>query len=268
MAKITNEERRRYEEKIKPYKTAIAEILKKERILLGDMKEGASTLLVLADEILNLTSNYIIINGICRSMLKVKNEESLNDARKALYKSMIYLEQVVSSYIDAPYADYEEGLKAIASMDAAKRYSLIRKMGFTLQLLQNAYGNNTKWRWAFVEMEGRFAVVAKNIIDLRKAVSNTDPRSPDYEPTMLHLALVKDLLSRAASRYRDRYELSTSRIDDFKVSIQFLSALKRFLGLMGYRNESEEVQKKLHTWSNKLELDMKKQYFTIDKKQE
>jgi hypothetical protein len=191
-------------------------------------------------------------------MLKLRNEEALNDARKALYKAVIYLEEVVSKYIDAPFSDYEDKLEEIASLDAAGRYLLARKLGLCLQLLKNAYGDNTKWRWAFVELEGRCTTVIKNIYDLKNAVSNTDPRSPNYEPALRHLRLIKKLLMQAADRYREKYEMSTNRIDDFKMAIHFLGALRRLHIVMGDRDDAETLKKKLDIWSAKLEKDILK----------
>ncbi|MDR2257999.1 MAG: hypothetical protein LBE14_02490 [Treponema sp.] len=269
MAKISNEQRHQYFERIKPYKETVDAVLKREQSLLTVIKQdpaAAFRRLTLADEMLNLTSNYIIINGISQSVLKVKNEDSLNDGRKSLYKSIIYLEEVVGNQVDAPFSDYEEKLAEIESVDAARRYLLVRKMGLAIELLENAYGDNTKWKWSFVELEGRFAAAAKNIIDLRNAVANTDPRSPSYEPTMYHLRLIKKLLMQAADRYREKYELSTNRIDDFKQGITFLSALRRLHIILGDRDEAEMVKKKFDIWSAKLESDIKKQQEINQKK--
>jgi hypothetical protein len=263
MAKISDDDRHKYFDKIKTYKNAAESLLKLEKSILTVIKKdpGAAAFrrLSLVDEMLNLASNYITISGISQSVLKVKNEDALNDGRKSLYKSVIYLEDIVSNLIDTPFSDYEDKLKEIESIDAARRYLLVRKMGLAINLLENAYGDNTKWKWAFVELEGRYAATAKNILDLRKAVSNTDPRSPDYEPTMFHLRLVKRLLQQAADRYREKYELSTNRIDDFKMGIAFLSALRRLHAVLGDREEAETAKKKLDIWANKLEADLKKQ---------
>jgi hypothetical protein len=263
MAKITSEERHKYFEIIKPYKATIEAILKREQnILLLVKKEPATAAfkrLTLVDEMLALASNYIAISGISLSVIKVKNEDALNDGRKTLYKSVIYLEEIVSNLIDAPYSDYEEKIAQIDSMDARHRYLLACKMGFAIDLLENAYGDNTKWKWSFVELEGRYAACVKNLINLRNAVANTDPRSPDYEPTVYHLRLIKKLLMQAADRYREKYELSTSRIDDFKQGINFLGALRRLHSVLGDKEEAEIVKKKLEIWTVKLESDMRKQ---------
>ena len=262
MSRISIEERKQYQEKIKPYRDKIVDIGAREKtVLLAIQKEPSGTAfkrLTLVDEMLDLTSYQIIISLVSQMRLKIKEENALNDGRKSLYKSVIYLEEVVSNYVDAPYADYEEKLQEIASLDAARRYHLVRKMGLAIELLENAYGDNTKWKWTFVELEGRFAAAAKNIIDLKNAVTNTDPRSPNYEPTVYHLRMIKKLLNQAADRYREKYELSTNRIDDFKQGINFLGSLRRLHVLLGDREEAETVKKKLEIWSAKLETDIKR----------
>jgi len=192
-------------------------------------------------------------------MFKQRNEDALNDARKALYKGIIYLEEIVSNYLDAPYSDYAEKLEAIDSVTPADRYHLVRKMGLAISLLVNAYGDNTKWKWTFVELEGRYTIVAKNIINLRDIMVNSNFDSPHYEPTVRHLALIKKLLSQAADRFREKYELSTNRIDDFKMGINFLSALRRLDIVTGDQNEAVMVKKKLDVWNVKLATDTEKQ---------
>ena len=262
MAKISSDDRRVYLEKSSSYKEAAEGYLLREKSILSVMDKDANGAaykrLNLADEMLNLASNYVVMNGISVVMLGVKNEEALNEARKALYKCVIYLEEVVTGLVDVPYSDYEEKLAEIASFDSLKRYALIRKLGFAIRLVEDAYGDNTKWKWSFVELEARFAAVAKNIFDLKNAVANLDPRAADYEVCVYHLRTMKKLLMQAADRYREKYELSTNRFDDFKQAIGFLNALRRIHVLVGDREEAETVKKKAEIWSAKLETDQKK----------
>jgi hypothetical protein len=263
MAKISNQERIQYLEKIKRYRGFIDASLGAEKEALKEIQQNPEGMafkrLNLAGEMLNLTSYYIAVNGISQAMLKIKNEDALNEGRKSVYKSVIYLEQIVTSMVDAPYSEYEEKVEQIASLNAARRYLLIRKMGLTIHLLENAYGENTKWKWAFVELEGRYAAVAKNIIDLRNALGNTDPRSPYYAPTVYHLRLIKKLLMQAADRYRERYELSTNRINDFEGGIMFLYALRRIHILLGDREEAVAVKRKIDIWETKLKKDKQRE---------
>jgi hypothetical protein len=70
--------------------------------------------------------------------------------------------------------------------------------------------------------------------------------------------MIKKLLNQAADRYREKYELSTNRVDDFKQGINFLGSLRRLHVLMGDREDAETVKKKYEIWSAKLETDMKR----------
>lgn len=257
---ISEEEKILYQHEIKASQDKIEEIKKKEEQLLLLIKdkpeEGPLTGLVLAEEMLNLAECYFEIGAASKTLLNSKNEEILNEGRKTIYKCLIYLENVVTNFIDAPFSEYEEKLSKISSFDAAQRYNLAEKTGKTIDLLKSAYGDNTKWKWSFVDIDGRFATVAKNLLDLKKAVSNTDPRSPDYEPTVYHLEMIKKLLNHAASRYREKYEASTSA-EDFQNAISYLRALFRIHTLMGDKDESAAIKKKYEIWTAKLKTDIK-----------
>jgi hypothetical protein len=121
MAKNKDQNRHLYQEKAKPYIAATKELLDIEKKLIVEVKKNTPFAplqrINLADEMLNLTSNYIAINGVSQVVLKSKNEEALNDGRKSLYKAVIYLEEVVSDYIDAPFSDYEAKLAEIDSFN-------------------------------------------------------------------------------------------------------------------------------------------------------
>ena len=85
-----------------------------------------------------------------------------------------------------------------------------------------------------------------------------DPRSPGYEARTGHYNLAKKLLQTAADRYRQKYELSTHRLDDFKLAINYLGGLRRLHVLMGEGNEAQALKKKIDIWRAKMETDLKK----------
>ncbi|MBN1616482.1 MAG: hypothetical protein JW875_04150 [Spirochaetales bacterium] len=263
MAKVTEEARQTYAEQIAVYQQQIDALLIREKNMLMMIEKDANGAsykrLMLTDEMLFLTTLYLSKHWLSLSLLSVKNEDALNDARKTLYKAVIYLEEVVSNFIDVPYADYEERVDEIKNLPEAKRYYLIRKLGLAIRMVVDAYGDNTKWRWTFVELEARFATVAKNILDIKTASKNgLDPRSPEYDDTVYHLRLVKRLLQQAADRYREKYELSTGRIDDFRLAINYLLALRRIHIILNERDDAEEAKKKADIWKEKMEKDHKK----------
>jgi len=261
MGKIRDTEKAAYLEKRKGCQELAAAALEREAALIrmAAADPGRVSLLrvSLAEEMLNLTSLYLAMNGVSQEMLKMRDDEALNEAREALYKGVLYLEQVVSARVDVPFSDYEDKLREIASLDAAFRYHLLRKLGLTLRLLMNACRDNTKWMWTFVDLEGRLAAVAKNLLDLKALLTNLDPRSPHYRPTAYHLQLVKKLLAQAADRYWEKYELATKAPEDLRRGIAFLGALKRLHGLMEEREEAEMIRRKSDVWTARLEADLK-----------
>ena len=134
---------------------------------------------------------------------------------------------------------------------------MIQKLGFTIQSVTEEHGDNTRWRWYFVDLEGRFTVVAKNLLNLRTLVSGLDPRVPGYERRMMHLQLAKDQLQISADRFREKYELSARQKADLKRAILFLSALKRIHLLLGETSQAEVVTRKIEVWTGILRGDDK-----------
>ncbi len=262
MKKPSDEAKRRYADYIKGYKNAIDAVLEKEKKTKEQIAAGAEGAsfrrLALVDDNLNLVAQYLVMNSLSLSFLGVKNEAFLNEGRKCVYKALIYLEEIVSPLIDAPFSDYEDGLEDIVSFSDEDRYTLVRKLGFTIDSLVEGYGENSKWKWSFVELEGRFAVVAKNLLNLKTFVAGMDPRVAGFSARMSHLGLARELLQQAADRYREKYELSTMRIDDIKAGINFLSAVRRLHVVLGESDQADVVKKKADIWRTKMENDLKK----------
>ena len=262
MGKIAAESRELFEKKMQPYKELVNQSFEKEKNLLSLITKDNTGVgykkILLCEEMIYIASLYMTINNLSVTLLETKNTDSLNEARKILYKAIIYLEEVVSSFVDAPFADYEEKGAEIANVPFEKRFFLARKLGLAIRLLIDAYGDNTKWRWAFVELQGRYATVAKNMIDMKQASKDYfNPRSPDFDNTVFYLRLIKKLLNESATNYRDRYELSTKRIDDIRLAINYLLALRRINIMLNEKDQAEELKKKILVWKNKMETDQK-----------
>jgi len=262
MAKITDETREEFNTKQKEYKDEIDASFLKEKNMLAVMQKDTSGVsykkLLLAEEMIYVATLYVTINNLSMKILETKNNDSLNESRKALYKAIIYLEEVVTNNVDCPYSDLDESLASISNTPLEKRYFLVRKLGLAIRLLMDAFGENTKWKWSFVELQGRFTVVAKNMIDMKKAAKDYfDPRSLDYDNTVLYVRLIRKLLDESAMGYRDKYELSTHRIDDIRIAINYLLALRRIAIVIGDKDAAEEIKKKAMVWKDKMDADQK-----------
>ncbi len=251
-----------YTARVHEYDQIINGLLKHEQNMLTLLKKDsfgtAYKKMVLIDDMIYLTTVYIAKFKLSVVLLGGKNENILNEARKTLYKPIIYLEEIVTNFIDAAYTEYEEQVNEIANITEKQRYYLIRKLGLAISLVIDAYGGNTKWRWSFVEIEGRFATVAKNIINMKEAAAILlDPRSDNYDTVVYHLRLVKKLLQQSADRYREKYEIATNVITDFKMAIQFLEAVRRMHLMLNEHREADEVKRKLEIWKEKMEKDQR-----------
>ena len=71
------------------------------------------------------------------------------------------------------------------------------------------------------------------------------------------MRLIRTLLDKSANAYRDKYELSSRRLDDMKAAINFLLALRRVSVTLGESETAEELKKKAMTWKEKMEADQK-----------
>lgn len=263
MAKVNNEAREEFNQKQSEYKARIEASLKKEKDILTVMRKDTSGTaykkLLLCEEVIYVSTLYITINNLSVEILDTKNNDALNDSRKMLYKALIYLEEIVTNTVDCPYSDLEEKIAQISNTPIEKRYYIVRKLGLAIRLLMDAYGENTKWKWTFAELQARLAVVAKNMIDMKAAAKDYfDPRAPDYENTVLYVRLIRKLLDQASNGYRDKYELSTHRIDDMRMAMNLQLALRRIAMVLGDKDQAEEIKKKVVVWKDKMTADQKK----------
>ena len=262
MGKISTQAKEQFTGKLKEHKTVLEELRKKEQELEGQIRSDRNNAglynLDSADVNLNIVSYLVLMNNLSVSLLGIKNDAYLNEARKTCYKAIINLENAVSNFIDVPFSEYEGRLEKISSVNEASRWALIRKLGFSIQSVKEGFGENSKWKWSFVEIEGRFAVVAKNLLNLKTLMAGLDPRADFYQERFAHLKLVKKLLQASADGYREKYELSTLRIDDFKLAINYLGSLRRLNSLVGEPEEANELKRKIDIWKSKMDQDIKK----------
>jgi hypothetical protein len=251
-----------YRKKVVLFEANIRDLLKKETLILAECRADPATaapkLFFLAERMLDIMSNYLMLNGISQAAFNTKDEKALSEAKKSVSKAIIYLENVVTGKIDAPFSDYESSLDELAVVDMVQRYDLARKLGLSISLLKAAYGHNTKWRWVFVDMEGHCAAVTKNLLDLKKARASNDPSAPDYETLLYHVNLTKRMLGEAAERLHSRFTMATKREEDLRRSCQFLMALHRIHMIFNERSEAELVKKKHDVWISALETGGKK----------
>jgi hypothetical protein len=211
----------------------------------------------IASGYVDLVSVYCAMADLSLSLLGFKNESFLDLARKSLYKSIITLESVVSNIVDMPLGENYDLLKSLEGFSDGEKLRLVKKLGFSISLLEDRYGKNSKWKWSFVEIGGRYAVVVKNLFDFRSYQEKNDPRIEGFDDRYDYLFLVKDLLIDSSNRYREKYELTDHTPDDMKKAIDSLRALKRIHILFNEAGEVQNITKRIDLWTQKLDDDLK-----------
>lgn len=255
---VETENKKKYSQEISYLKKKIDEINQKIKYLEAKHDENENLIKIqIASHHVDTVSIYSAMTDLSVNLLGFKNESFLDAGRKALYKAIIILEGVVSPVIDMPLGENYELLKSLGDFPDGDRLRLIRKIGFTVSLLEDRYGKNSKWKWSFVEIGGRYAVIAKNLFDFRTYQEKNDPRTEGYDDRYDYLFLVKDFLADASNRYREKYEMTNHNIEDMKKAVEYLRALKRIHVLFNESNELASVEKRIDLWSQKLDADLK-----------
>jgi hypothetical protein len=262
MARITQEQRNRYFDKVKEYKVFIDGIIAHEKtiasLLSQDEAGAAFKRLHLAEEMLDLASWHLLINSVSVAFLGMKNDDILIDGRKIIMRALKYLEDVVTNRLDVPFSEYEKNLDEIREVDVISRYRLLRKFCFAIECFEAAFGENSKYNKGFNEIWGKLSALGKNMIDLRTVMTELDFNSSNRDSMKAHLAIVKDLFKRSADRYREEYELYSHKLSDFRIGIQYLSALRRIHASINERDEAEKMKRNIEVWNTKYETDSRK----------
>ena len=252
--------KQQFDTEIHLMKSKIDEINRKIKYLESKHDDNENlNILQIASFYIDLVSIYCAMTDLSLNLLGYKNESYLDMGRKGMYKALILMEGVVSNAIDIPLNENYELLSMLEDFSDNDRLKLIRKIGYTISLLKDRYGEKSKWKWSFVEIEGRYAVVAKNFFNFRRYQQKNDPNIEGFDDRYDYLLLVKDLLTMSSNRYREKYELTNHSPEDMKKAIDFLRALKRIHILFKENNDVQSVTKRIELWSQKLEADIKLQ---------
>lgn len=256
MAKITEDQRVRYQERIRFYKNKIEEAEKEQKALkLEVLKNPNRSYLEIKIAELSLLqiSIYCAMNEISLDLLDVRNTSLLERARQLLSDVLINLGNVVTNYLDVPFSEYEEKLQSLSEMTDIEKYNFIRKIGYCVDIVEYNFGENSKWKWSFVDIDGKLAIIVKNLFDLRRFQKLDSPYEAGYKERRAHLSIVQKLLSQVSHKYREKYELSGKDIEDLKKAIDFQKALLRIVNLLGDTEKIENVKKQIEVWNTLME---------------
>jgi hypothetical protein len=257
MAKITQDQREIYQQKIKLYKNKIEEYSKDVKKLnlefIRDTRLEPGNRFKIAGIILNSVATYCAMNEISVFLMQVKNSAFLEKARQQLYESIINIEKIVSTLCDAPFSEYSDRTEKMGEITDADKLGYIKKLGYCIDLVKTNFGENTKWKWSFVEIAARFSVISKNMLDLKRFQKLDDPHQEGFQERRRHLFFIQKLLQEASDGYREKFELSTKDIEDLKKAIDFQKALMRLAQITGDNARVDNCKKQVEVWTTLLE---------------
>jgi len=198
---------------------------------------------------------FFKMNDLSLDMLGIKNETFLNNARKEFYKILQMLEETVGDDIDRSLRENDEFIQKIDQFDAGQILALVERIHDMFMILKQKVGEGSKWKWSFVELQGRIAVITKNITNFSDVAKYRDPRSEFYRERLNLMQLCKDSLAESAKLYRNKYELSGRARDDMKRSIELLAALRKIHVLFGEDGEATKLKNTIDAARQTLEAE-------------
>ncbi|HOO71103.1 MAG TPA: hypothetical protein PK926_05010 [Spirochaetota bacterium] len=193
---------------------------------------------------MDVIDSYLKMNDLSVEMLGLKNESVLNNARKEFYKILQEVEEIVGNQIDRSLRENDDYLINIQKLNPKQILNFVQRLHRVFYNLRTSVGEGSKWKWSFVELQSRVAVITKNITSFSDLARLRDPRKEFYYDRRDLMELCKESLTEAAKQYRTKYELSGKAREDLKKSIDLLAALRKIHVIFG---EDEEATKLKNT---------------------
>ncbi|HOD14101.1 MAG TPA: hypothetical protein PLA65_11390 [Spirochaetota bacterium] len=198
--------------------------------------------LEIASREMDVIDDILKMNDLSVEMLGIKNNSLLESAKKEFYNLIKHMEEVVGSDIDRTLKENDLYLASINRLNQAQILTFIHRMHRVLNELKNKFGTDSKWKWLFVELQARVAVITKNITSFSEVAKFRDPRSDFFYERRDLMQLCKESLTEAARQFRTKYEMAGKARNDLKMSIEYLSALRKIHVLFGEDTEAVKLK--------------------------
>ncbi len=260
---ISKAQKAAYNDDIKAIKLQSDELEKKIRDLLQKRKSKPNLEpyynLEIATYLLGTIELYLKMNDLSIAMLGIKNNKALDIAKSNFSKVLLLLKETVGDEVDREsLKENEEYLQAIDKLNPRQIIDFLNRVDMVFNNLRNNMGEDSKWKWLFVELQAKIAVIIRNFINFSDILKYRDPRQPYFRDRREHLSMAKDALEEAAKQYRTKYELSSKSREDLKKSIEILEALRKIHFTMGESNEADKLKTTIDAAKFTLEAGDKK----------
>jgi hypothetical protein len=258
---ISKAEKTVYNEHIKDIKSQIEASRKRIEEVEKKRKEFPRIMEYYQLEIILEIMKTILLNismsDASLEILNIKNEKSLKDARTAFYEVLQRLETIFGNEVDRSLKDNEDILKRLDKLNPQQALVFMKRLNYILSTLIDKIGETSKWKWSFVDLQARVAVITKNMINFTDVHKYRDPRKEFYRERQQLVKLCKQSLKDAAQQYRTKYEQSTKVPQDMLKSIEFLSVLRRIHVLFAESDEAGRLKVTIDALRARMEADEK-----------
>lgn len=245
--KISKAQKNAYNDEIKILKSEIENYDKLIKDLLIQKKKNEKLEpyynLEIVKYLLGSIEQNIKINELSVNMLGIKNNKSLDMGRSNFSKILRIMKENFGDEVDREsLKENEEYLSKVGSLNARQIIDLTNRVNDVFLSLKNSMGEDSKWKWLFVELQAKVAIMNRNLINFSDIQKYRDPRTEFFHDRREHLALAKESIEEAAKQYRTKYELSGKSREDLKRSIELLEALRKIHMILGESNESDKLK--------------------------
>ncbi len=113
-------------------------------------------------------------------------------------------EEVVGNDLDRSLKENEEYLIKIEKINSAQILNLLTLMQEVIARLIKSFGEGSKWKWSFVDIQGRMAIVIRNFINFSLLQKTRDPRMQFFKERRDLLKLCKRNLNNCGTAIQDK----------------------------------------------------------------
>ncbi len=269
---ISKAQKAAYNDDIKALQADSNELEKKVRELVSKKKSKPNIEAYYNLEIVTYYSQtidlYLQMSDLSVTMLGIKNSKSLDAAKSNFSKILQYMKETVGDEVDREsLRENEEYLAAIEKLNPREILDLAHKINDTFNKLRDRMGEDSKWKWLFVEFQAKVAIIIRNLVNFSNIMKYRDPREAFFRDRREHLGLAKESLEEAAKQYRTKYELSSKSREDLKKSIEILEALRKVHIVVGESGEADKLKNTIDAARQTMEAgDKKKETAELSKK--
>jgi hypothetical protein len=114
---------------------------------------------------LELIQLYLHVSDLSNEIMGIKDSANQEKARKSFGNAILLIEEIVGNQIDRPLVENKEYLKKLDRINIRQTLEICKKLTFVFETLVDNYGENSKYKWSFIDLQVRLANVIKNMVN-------------------------------------------------------------------------------------------------------